>query len=257
MKDLDKNDHSLLVKGVGEPSLGEYICWHGGESASVYLLLIDEEKPDSFLSCRAKSYNCKFTCTWSNSSYHVVRLGLGPHCRKGNDLCHWFNGTVNKQDGSLHFELYHSRSPYAEESTMLELTAEATDGYFFFKRTMKFHLRDIIKPDSPHIIQCQELDHSLNVIVKPPLSWSKPHSFFALEHEVEYQSAHDGNFESVKSTSPMQIPKMITKLRVRSRDSLVQSAWSHWTGWTNVKTQIQGGKMKVCKPQEAVICCYP
>nr|XP_061804525.1 interleukin-12 subunit beta-like [Nerophis lumbriciformis] len=239
MKDLDKNNHNLLVDGVGDPSLGEYTCWRGGESASTHLLLIAEKKLDSFLSCRAKSYNCKFSCTWNNSNYHLVRLGLGPHCRKGNNSCNWFNGTVDKQDGSLHFELFHSLSPYAEESNMLELTAEATDGYYFSKSTMRFYLRDIIQPDSPQIIQWQELAHNLNVIVNPPRSWSKPHSFFTLEHEVQYQSIHDGKVQnSSNGTSPFQIPKAITKLRVRSRDLLVKSAWSQWSAWVNVITPV-------------------
>lgn len=30
------------------------------------------------LRCRAKSYDCMFTCTWHNSGYDAVRLRLGP-----------------------------------------------------------------------------------------------------------------------------------------------------------------------------------
>ncbi|KAM9822170.1 interleukin-12 subunit beta [Syngnathus typhle] len=239
---------NLLVKEVGRPLLGEYTCWSGGESASVHLLLEAEEEGelDSFLTCRAKSYNCAFSCTWLDNKYKVVRLGLDPHCREGGDSCSWVKSTVEQQDGRLHFELRHSLSPYSEESTRLELTAEALENNSLLRRTKTFYLRDIIQPDSPEIVQCQEVDHGLSVTVRPPSSWSTPHSFFGLEHEVEYEHKDDGK----KGRSSLSsVPKKISRLRVRSRDELVQSAWSQWTEWTNV----QGGKRKRCKAKKTAM----
>lgn len=32
---------------------------------------------DSLLNCRAKSYDCNFTCSWRDSRFTAVRLGLG------------------------------------------------------------------------------------------------------------------------------------------------------------------------------------
>nr|UNA06300.1 interleukin [Hippocampus erectus] len=232
--DMKKIGPNLLLQNVGRPMLGEYTCWSRGKSMSTYLLLKAEEEKelDSFLTCRANSYNCTFSCTWNYTKYELVRLGLGPHCREGGDLCSWVSSTIDKQDGRLHFELRHSLSPYSEESTMLELTAEAIENYSFLRRIKKFYLHDIIQPDSPQIVKCQELEHYLSVTVRPPCSWSSPDSFFPLEHQVEYRLKNDGQ---VKCSKPSQLPKKISSLRARSRDLLVQSAWSRWSEWTNVK----------------------
>ena len=49
-----------------------------------------------------------------------------------------------------------------------------------------------VQPDSPTIVRCREVEQDLNVIIEPPSSWSTPHSFFSLEHEIEYESKDDG-----------------------------------------------------------------
>ncbi|XP_061673865.1 interleukin-12 subunit beta [Syngnathoides biaculeatus] len=225
-----KDGPNLLVKEVDGPALGNYTCWSGGESMSTYLLLMVEvdKELDSFLTCRAKSYDCTFTCTWNDSRYKAVRLGLGPDCRIGRNSCHWVGS--NQQDGRLEFVLHHSLSPYAEESTPLELTAQAIQGHSLLHKTKRFYLQDIIEPDSPQKVKCQKLAQHLKVTVHPPSSWSTPDSFFPLEHEVEYEYP-DGK---IGRGSPFLIPKKIWKLKVRSRDLLVQSRWSQWSQWINV-----------------------
>ncbi|KAG7278289.1 hypothetical protein CRUP_036366 [Coryphaenoides rupestris] len=48
------------------------------------------------------------------------------------------------QDGrSLNFQLSHSLTPYAEETSMMELTVEAMNDNYFHRTTKKFYLRDI------------------------------------------------------------------------------------------------------------------
>ncbi|XP_013867168.1 interleukin-12 subunit beta [Austrofundulus limnaeus] len=244
-EDLDhyKSDgKNLIVSEIDAPLLGEYSCWTGEEKLSSTFLLQeaeeqkagdqnDKEQKDSFLSCRAKSYDCDFTCSWNNSHYTAVRLGVGQECATHQESCHWVSSSDVRSEGSQ-FVLSHTLSPYAEESTKLEVTAEATNSNFYFlSENKKFYLRDIVVPDSPHIVRCQEVDQELNVTIDPPSSWSTPHSFFSLEHEIEYVFRDDGSKRRSLSTL---IPRGISKLRVRSRDSVVLSPWSQWTPWKNV-----------------------
>uniref|UniRef100_A0A3P8TFA7 Interleukin-12 subunit beta n=1 Tax=Amphiprion percula TaxID=161767 RepID=A0A3P8TFA7_AMPPE len=232
---IQQKGSNLILSEVDSPMLGEYSCWRGGEMlSSTYLLLEDEDEDelDSFISCRAKSYGCSFSCTWTHSKYAAVRLGLGHDCRQGLKSCHWVDDNKQLLDGGFQFELPHSLSPYAEESNRLELTAEAIINYTILRRTKSFYLRDIVQPDSPQIVNCQEVGQNLNVTIDPPANWSTPHSFFTLEHQIEYVLKDDG--ETGRSLSPL-IPKSISKLRVRCRDPLVVSAWSQWTPWKNVR----------------------
>ncbi|XP_036069319.1 interleukin-12 subunit beta isoform X2 [Oryzias melastigma] len=225
---------NLKISEVDAPMLGEYSCWRGGTMlSSTYLFqeLEEDVALDSLLNCRAKSYDCNFTCSWRDSRFTAVRLGLGHDCSEGQRSCRW-ETSGGGHVGELQFVLPHSLSPYAEESTTLELTAEAINTFYILRRTKTFYLRDIIQPDSPQIVRCQEVGHELNVTLDPPPSWSTPHSFFSLEYEIEYEMKDDGKIESSFSTL---IPKKISKLRVRSRDSLVLSAWSQWTAWQNVR----------------------
>ncbi|XP_061784937.2 interleukin-12 subunit beta [Nerophis lumbriciformis] len=227
---------NLLVKYVDKPMLGKYTCLSEGETASTFLLMEveEEEELDSFFSCRARSYYCTFNCIWHHKKYRAVRLGLGPNCHDGGNECQWFKGTTKSQDERFHFDLTHSLKPFAEERSRLELTVEAIKDYTFLQRTKKFYLRDIIQPDSPQIVSCQKGSSDINVNIRPPSSWPMPHSFFSLEHEIQYERKDDGELHCHQdSSSTITIPLKITKLRVRSRDSLVRSAWSEWTGWTD------------------------
>nr|XP_020499544.1 interleukin-12 subunit beta-like [Labrus bergylta] len=230
-----QQDSSILtVLEVDTPTLGEYSCWRGEEMlSSTYLLLEAEEEDalDSLLSCRAKSYDCVFSCSWTSSGYELVRLGLGQDCSEDEKSCHWISSSDLLSDGAFQFEVSHFLSPYTEESTMLVITAEAIADLSILRRTTRFYLRDIIEPDSPQIVRCQEMEQDLNVTIEPPSSWSTPHSFFSLEHQIEYELKDNGK---TGLSSSALIPKRISKLRVRSRDQLVLSAWSQWTPWKNV-----------------------
>ncbi|XP_030594151.1 interleukin-12 subunit beta [Archocentrus centrarchus] len=231
---VELNGPNLTVLEVDMPSLGKYSCWKGEEMlSSTYLLLEDDEEHDlnSLITCRAKSYDCNFSCTWTSNEFTAVRLGLGQDCNESLKSCQWVSSSGQFPDGRLQFELSHNLSPYAEESTMLELTAEAISDRSIFRTTKRFYLRDIVEPDSPHIVRCQLVEQDLTVTIDPPSSWSVPHSFFSLEHEIEYVLRNDGKTRRSLSTL---IPKEISKLRVRSRDSVVLSNWSQWTPWKNV-----------------------
>ncbi|XP_071337797.1 interleukin-12 subunit beta [Trachinotus anak] len=250
---IQQDGKNLKVSDVDAPVLGNYSCWREEELlSSTYLLLEAEEEDelDSLIRCWAKSYNCTFSCNWYKTKYTAVRLGLGSDCRAGGKSCHWVSSTHQLLNGELHFELSHSLSPFAEETTMLELTVEAIAHRSILRRTKKFFLRDIIQPDSPQIVKCQEVGQKLNVTVEPPSSWSSPHSFFSLQHEVEYELKDNGKVEHSVSTL---IPKKINKLRVRSRDALVLSNWSQWTPWKNVIS----GKKKLCRCRNTAKYCCP
>ncbi|KAK2837865.1 hypothetical protein Q5P01_015077 [Channa striata] len=159
-------------------------------------------------------------------------MGLGHNCSHAENSCQWVSKLA---DGGFQFELSHSLSPYAEETTKLEVTAEAFTKRSFRRTTKTFFLREIIKPDSPQIVTCEEVKENLTVNIDPPTSWSTPHSYFRLEHEIEFQFKDNGNVcTTIERSSTTQIPKRISKLRARSRDSLVRSNWSEWTPWKNV-----------------------
>ncbi|KAL6113741.1 uncharacterized protein ACO6RY_04656 [Pungitius sinensis] len=248
-----QHGHHLALSEVDTPMLGEYSCWRGTEMLSSTFLLLradgEEESDSPSFSCWAKSYDCTFSCEWSHRDYTAVRLGLGRDCTEARKSCRWISGH-RLEDGTFHWELSHPVSRYAEESTMLELTAEAIVHLSVARTTQRFYLRDIVKPDSPQIVTCQEGEDNLNVTVAPPPSWSTPHSFFSLEHQIEYILKDDGRKEY---SSFVLLPKGVSQLRVRSRDSLVLSAWSEWTDWKNVIT----GKKSRCKCKNAATSCCP
>ncbi|XP_017162003.1 interleukin-12 subunit beta isoform X2 [Poecilia reticulata] len=248
LEEFEVEDHmslNLIVKKVDAPMLGEYSCWRDGTKLwSTYLLQEPEEEEDidSLLTCRAKSYDCNFSCRWTEGRYGAVRLGIGPDCTNGLPTCHWVSSSGQPNSEGFQFELTHNLSPFGEESTMLEVTAEAididinNDNFRFLKKTKKFYLRDIVVPDSPEIVSLEVVQSQLNVTIEPPSSWSTPHSFFTLEHEIEYILRDNG--QTISSSSSL-IPKKISKLRARSRDPLVFSPWSQWTPWKNWKNSCQ------------------
>ncbi|XP_008283139.1 interleukin-12 subunit beta isoform X2 [Stegastes partitus] len=258
---VELNGSDLILSKVETPLVGEYSCWRGEKMLSSFHVLLEKEEAgelESFMSCRAKSYNCSFSCTWNRTGYAAVRLGLGHDCRQGLKSCQWLGSSSKKiQNGAFQFELPHSLSPYAEESSRLELTAEAIsiNNQSVLRRNKNFYLRDIIQPDSPKIVRCQAVDQELNVTIEPPSTWSAPHSFFTLENEIEYRLKDDDKRGRSSSTL---IPKGISQLRVRCRDPLVVSAWSQWTPWKNVRTgrevpcqsRKKGGKKNRKKKQE-------
>ncbi|XP_075889383.1 interleukin-12 subunit beta [Nelusetta ayraudi] len=236
---------NLTILDVDERGdVGEYSCWRGQDKlSSVYLLLeaTEEDKPGLSFHCWAKSYDCNFNCEWTASGYTAVRIGLGHDCStERRQSCQWHTSSIRLPGGGFQFELPHSLSPYIEESTMLEVTAEAIRDFSIFKKTKRFYLRDIIQPDSPRIVNCQEVQQGLHVIVNPAATWSTPHSFFSLENQIQYMLKDNGQLQL--SSSPV-IPRGVSKLRVRSRDDLAMSAWSQWTAWKNVGKR----KNNLCK----------
>ncbi|XP_008334439.1 interleukin-12 subunit beta [Cynoglossus semilaevis] len=235
--DYQQNGGNLTLSYVETPEVGKYTCWSGNhELSSTYLLLeVQREKDsDSFLSCWAESYHCRFSCKWNNNEYTAVRVGLGPECTKGEKSCHWVDGSRPTSNGEFHFELHHTLSPFAEETNRLEITAEAINEQFMLRLTKKFYLRDIVQPGIPTIVSCNKVKQNLSVTIAPPANWSTPHSFFCLEHQIEYILQDDGT--SRFSLSHV-IPQGIDQLRVRSRDSLLMSNWSQWSHWKNVMTR--------------------
>ncbi|XP_059192982.1 interleukin-12 subunit beta [Centropristis striata] len=250
--DIQQNGVNLAVSEVDGYMVGNYSCWRGEDMISSTYLLLEPEKKDTLdfsISCRAKSYGCNFSCDWTPSGQTAMRLGLGNNCTNGRKSCQWVSSD-QLVNGRFHFVLPHTLSPYAEESTMLELTAEAVVNFSYLKETKSFYLRDIVQPDSPQIAKCQEEEDGSNVSINAPSSWSTPHSFFSLEHQIEYILKDDG---TTGLSSSAKIPKGISKLRARCRDPLVLSAWSQWTPWKNVRT----GKKNLCKCKNTAKFCCP
>ncbi|XP_062308108.1 interleukin-12 subunit beta [Osmerus eperlanus] len=237
--DYDMEGHSLTLSDLGGPMLGEYSCWgQDGKLSSSYVRLDAEEEEadttESHLSCRARSYNCSFTCTWNNSEVTALRLGLGPDCLEGKPSCPWVspdNGESKGLEGGYTFTLLHPFSASSEESTALLVTAEAIDDRSYFRETKQFYLRDIVQPDSPQEVKFRVEKQKLKVTVEPAPTWTTPRSFYPLEHEIEYRKKDDGKVG--RSTTGL-IPREVSELRVRSRDPFVLSTWSQWSPWKNV-----------------------
>lgn len=62
----------------------------------------------------------------------------------GLKSCEWVTHNVKLPGGGFQFEVPHSLLPYAEETTMMEVTAEAiTTTPSVIRKTKKFYLRDI------------------------------------------------------------------------------------------------------------------
>lgn len=81
--------------------------------------------------------------TFLSYIFHSVFVLLLCLCsREGRESCHWVS-SVRPVKGKFHFNLSHSLSPYAEESTMLKLTAEAITTDSILRGTKSFYLRDI------------------------------------------------------------------------------------------------------------------
>ncbi|CAL8328131.1 unnamed protein product [Arctogadus glacialis] len=249
---LKGTERRLEVAYEDTPQLGEYSCWSGETKLWSAHLVLDAQdtRADSMLNCSAKSYNCSFNCHWSDTYYTAVRLGLGKDCSENRKNCSWITSSSQQHTGQgFVFELSNSLTPSMEETTRIEVTAEAMNDYIFHRTYKTFFLRDIIRPESPKIVQCQEVGHQLNVSIEPAASWSKPHSYFKLEHEIEYVSRHNG--KNIISQTHL-IPREISKLRVRSRDAVVRSKWSEWSPWRNVRkpgTPKKRNSKNKCKPQ--------
>ncbi|XP_058862502.1 interleukin-12 subunit beta [Acipenser ruthenus] len=222
--------HTLTLHGLdSEGSPGNYTCWGNDQllDHSYLVLEQEEEAPSVHLSCSAKTYSCSFLCIWRLMGYDVARVKHQRSEASGGSS--WDLGTW-MQDG-FHFHLSDLSSPFTEEDRPIRLTAEAMSGQRYKKQQLRFFLREIIEPDAPEIKDCVRTGDSLHVSVEPPSSWAKPHSYFPLEPEVEYEYKDDGKIERSMN---LVIPKDITRLRVRARDPYFNSSWSKWTPWKKV-----------------------
>lgn len=80
--------------------------------------------------------------TWSNSLFCLVLFALLCSAKR-RQSCQWQTSSTQLSKGGFQFELPHSLSPYVEESTKLEVTAEAIQEFSIVRKTKAFYLRDI------------------------------------------------------------------------------------------------------------------
>ncbi|XP_018614628.1 interleukin-12 subunit beta [Scleropages formosus] len=224
----------LILKEVDIPSTGIYSCWGEGQKLDQMQLLMEENENEveGHLSCTALTYSCSFRCSWSLMGFTEARLS---YHRDGQNSTSWvYPHSMKSSSGQAIFEftLNLSSSPFAEESAPLVLTGEAVSSSRYLRRVQKFYLRDIVQPEPPQSVQCKKMGNSLSVTVQPASSWAKPLSYFPLMHQIEFEYKNNG---MIGQSNCSEIPREISKLRVRSRDPLVPSPWSQWSPWKNVK----------------------
>ncbi|XP_036382201.1 interleukin-12 subunit beta [Megalops cyprinoides] len=224
--------HDLILHELGTPDAGDYSCWGGGEKLDhTYLLLqVEHNEVEEDLSCLTQTYSCSFTCHWSLKDFTVARL---QYHRDGQDPGRWkyADHSTSRENVFVFDDLSLSNSPFTEESSPIVVTAEAVSDSLYLKRTHRFYLRNIVQPDPPQSVLCERNGQKLTVTVEPPSSWAEPLSYFPLEHQIEYMYKDNGE---TKLSDNTMIPRGISKLRARSRDPLVESAWSEWSPWKNV-----------------------
>ncbi|KAI4897951.1 hypothetical protein NFI96_019841 [Prochilodus magdalenae] len=222
---------SLILHDFQEDQMGNYTCLSEGEVIDYTYVLLNESWKfrDSVISCTAETFNCTFkiSCRMNQAGFNVFRL------RNQRDESSWVE---RSQDGL--FYLSHSTNPYAEEANQLVVIGEAVSSSDrYFQISHKFYLRDIIKPARP------EIDVSKSkVTLNPPATWAKPISYYPLEHEIQCMRRDNGQETPCELDDKMKVPKGMSKLRVRCRDSLLLSQWSDWTPWQNVRRKRKGNR---------------
>ncbi|XP_066567799.1 interleukin-12 subunit beta [Amia ocellicauda] len=221
---------TLTLHQLQDPDTGIYSCWGNGIWLnSIHLVLEQEpeEEDEDILLCTAKTYNCSFTCSWSLEGYELARVRYNHSEEKPSSWVY-----AQHSDSSFQFQMSHSSSPFAEERTPFQLTAEALGPRHYRRRTTVFYIRDIIQPDAPQTVLCKhDKRETLTITVCPPHTWAQPHSYFPLSHQIEYIHQDNGKVETSNSSV---IPRAVSRLRVRSRDPYFLSSWSHWSPWKNV-----------------------
>lgn len=65
--------------------------------------------------------------------------------------------------------------------------------HWIFKCAELVWFSSTVQPDSPQIVKCEKMGQKMNVTIAPPPTWSSPHSFFSLEHEIEYVLKDNGD----------------------------------------------------------------
>ncbi|KAG2466429.1 STML2 protein, partial [Polypterus senegalus] len=149
----------------------------------------------------------------------------------GNEKSKHISWALRDNDSPFQLNLSSNSSPFSEEQNPIILSVEEINAKYYRKRTWSFFIRDIVLPDPPKILNCTQDSNGLRLNIEPPSSWAKPHSYFPLAYEVEYELKHNGKTEISKR---LLLPKSISRLRARSQDPYINSLWSHWTAWRDV-----------------------
>uniref|UniRef100_A0A8C4S5A4 Ig-like domain-containing protein n=1 Tax=Erpetoichthys calabaricus TaxID=27687 RepID=A0A8C4S5A4_ERPCA len=190
------NKRNLTLKQLDSPSAGNYTCWGEGTLLDhTYLVLLEEEE---------EQYNEEITdfipCTVKTYSCSII--------------CSW------KPDD------------FQVARIQLERTQLFVNNiYIYFLLCSVFE----VLPDPPKILNCTQDPNGLRLNIEPPSSWAKPHSYFPLAYEVEYELKHNGKVGQFSWISKrLLLPKSISRLRARSQDPYINSLWSHWTAWRDV-----------------------
>ncbi|KAF5887048.1 interleukin-12 subunit beta-like, partial [Clarias magur] len=225
---------TITMHEFNEEQTGNFSCWSGRQEVDYTYVLLDmsDTVTDSPVSCTAETFNCTSTisCTMKEEGYRYFRLR-----DERNDCC-WLSSSQGR------FNLTHTTNPFAEEATPIVVLGEGvSDVGHYFKIIISFFIRDIIRPGVPQISVVKTSSGRV-LVVKPPPTWTRPLSYYPLEHEVEFRRRDDGKIESVFYTQPnntdpagggVSIPAGTSELRARCRDSLLLSQWSEWTQWQN------------------------
>ncbi|XP_039615076.1 interleukin-12 subunit beta-like [Polypterus senegalus] len=240
------NKQNLTLKQLDSPSAGNYTCWGEGTLLDhTYLVLLEEEEQyneeiTDFVPCTVKTYSCSIICSWKPDDFQVARIQLE---REKSKHISW---ALRDNDSPFQLNLSSNSSPFSEEQNPIILSVEEINAKYYRKRTWSFFIRDIVLPDPPKILNCTQDSNGLRLNIEPPSSWAKPHSYFPLAYEVEYELKHNGKTEISKR---LLLPKSISRLRARSQDPYINSLWSHWTAWRDVRKRSNKklANMLTCK----------
>uniref|UniRef100_A0A8C4S773 Ig-like domain-containing protein n=1 Tax=Erpetoichthys calabaricus TaxID=27687 RepID=A0A8C4S773_ERPCA len=206
------NKRNLTLKQLDSPSAGNYTCWGEGTLLDhTYLVLLEEEE---------EQYNEEIT----GKPYFVKSIRNLSHKSSAYDILY--------NDSPFQLNLSSNSSPFSEEQNPIILSVEEINAKYYRKRTWSFFIRDIVLPDPPKILNCTQDPNGLRLNIEPPSSWAKPHSYFPLAYEVEYELKHNGKVGQFSWR--LLLPKSISRLRARSQDPYINSLWSHWTAWRDV-----------------------
>uniref|UniRef100_A0A8C4X840 Ig-like domain-containing protein n=1 Tax=Erpetoichthys calabaricus TaxID=27687 RepID=A0A8C4X840_ERPCA len=248
------NKRNLTLKQLDSPSAGNYTCWGEGTLLDhTYLVLLEEEEEQYNEEITGKPYFVKSIRNLSHKSsaydilclplilfyvydHHFESLNLAssntrgfPPCSEKSKHISW---ALRDNDSPFQLNLSSNSSPFSEEQNPIILSVEEINAKYYRKRTWSFFIRDIVLPDPPKILNCTQDPNGLRLNIEPPSSWAKPHSYFPLAYEVEYELKHNGKVGQFSWV--LLLPKSISRLRARSQDPYINSLWSHWTAWRDV-----------------------
>ncbi|XP_075774448.1 interleukin-12 subunit beta-like [Pelodiscus sinensis] len=250
---------TLTLQGLDLPATGNYSCWRGARLLdSTYVVLSDPHYPlllgtpgacgggtfrrgqveGRAVTCQAESYSGELTCSWTALRRAAFRARIsrrpgapGPWlhvdgaAQQDPDQPRLF--TVTLRDGTF--------CPFAEESRMLELELEGISNESFVSATCRLFLRDIVRPGPPRDVAAHSEGGKLHLSWDPPASWTRPHSYFPLRYQLEYQHPN-GTTGSLllEGVTEMSLGGDVRRVQIRCQDPLVNSTWSPWTTWPSL-----------------------